>query len=176
MNGGQEVACGLVIPRRQGAKLLELTEEVFNPMAGFVPFPVIRALRFAVRLRRNHRGFSGLRQRLEHSFVRVVAFIRNDDRRYEGRQENVGSVQIAGLAGCQHKAGWIPERIDGRMNFRAQPAFAASDGLVLSLFFSRPRCADERAQWCCRSSRIRCPLPRPSVETPSPTLRSPPNG
>ena len=138
MNGSQEVACSLVITRRQGAELLQLTEKIFNPMAGFVAFPVIRALLFAVRLWRNHGGFPDLRQRLEHPFVRVVAFISNDDRRYERRQQNVGSVPIAGLARCQHKAGWVPERIDGSMNFRAQPAFAASDGLVLSLFFFAP--------------------------------------
>ena len=138
MNGGQEVAGGLVITRRQGAKLLQLTEEIFNPMAGFVPFPVLGALLFAVRLGWNHGGFPGLCQGLEHSFVRVVAFISNDDRRYERWQQEVGSVQIAGLAGCQHKAGWVTERLDGRMNFGAQPAFTTSDGLLLSLFFFAP--------------------------------------
>jgi len=54
-------------------------------MAGFVPLPVIGPLFFAVRLRRNHGGFAGLRQRLQNPLVGIVAFIGNYDRGLDGR-------------------------------------------------------------------------------------------
>jgi hypothetical protein len=131
----QEVACGLVITSSDGAELLELAKEVFNPMACFVPFTVIRTLIFPVRLRRNHRGFPGLRQRLQNPLVGSVAFIGHHDRRRERRQQDVGSVQVAGLTGRQQKARRIAESIDGSMKLGAQSASAASDRLVLPLFF-----------------------------------------
>jgi hypothetical protein len=135
MDRGQEVPRRLVIARSKGAELLELAEEVFDPMAGFVPFAVIRPLLFPIRLGRNHRSFPGLRQRLQHSLVGIVAFVGNDNRRRERRQQNIGSVQVAGLSGGQHKAGRVAESIDGGVNLGAQSAFAASDRLVFTLFF-----------------------------------------
>jgi hypothetical protein len=90
---------------------------------------------FAVGLGRNHRGFPGLCQWLEYPLIRIVAFVRNDDRHVERTQQDIGSVQVAGLAGREQKAGRIAEGIDGGMNLRAQPAFAASDRLVATVFF-----------------------------------------
>jgi hypothetical protein len=72
---------------------------------------------------------------LEHSFVRIVAFIRNHDRRRERWQQDVGSLQVAGLPGPQQKAGRVAEGIDRSMNLGAQPTLAASEGLVFPLFF-----------------------------------------
>ena len=135
MDSSQEVPCRLVITRRKGAELFELTKEVFNPMACFVPFPVVGSLFFAIRLRWNYRGFSGLRQRLEYPLVGIVAFIGNHDRGLDCRQQDIGSVQIAGLSGRQHKAGRVTESINLSMDLRAQSAFAAPDRLVLTLFF-----------------------------------------
>jgi len=135
MNSGQEVACGLVIPSSNGAELLELAKEVFNPMACFVPFTVIRPWLFPVRLGRHDCGFAGLRQPVQHPLVGVVTLISNNNRRRKRRQQNIGSVQVAGLAGRQQKAGRVAERIDGSMDLGAQSAFAASNGLVLALFF-----------------------------------------
>jgi hypothetical protein len=135
MDSGQEVPRGLIITSGDGTELLELAEEVFNPMACFVPFAIVCTLVFTVRLGRNHRDFPGLRQGLEHSLVGIVAFISNHDRRVERRQQDIGSVQVTGLTGRQQKAGRVAEGIDGGMDFGAQPAFAASNGLVFTLFF-----------------------------------------
>ena len=135
MDGSQEIPRGLVITSGKGTELLELAEEVFNSIAYFVPFTIIGTWLFAVGFRRNHRRFPGLRQRLEHSFVRIVAFIRNHDRRLDRRQQDVGSIQVAGLPGRQQKAGRVAEGIDRSMNLGAQPTLAASQGLIFTLFF-----------------------------------------
>jgi len=135
VDSSQEVACRLVVTRRQGAELLQLTEEVFNPVAGFVAFPVVGPWLFAVGLGRNHRRFPGLRQRLEYPLVGIVAFIGNHDLGLDHRQQHIGSVQIAGLSGRQQKAGRVTASIDRSMDLRAQSAFAAPDRLVLTLFF-----------------------------------------
>jgi hypothetical protein len=54
------------------------------------------------------------------------------------RQQHIGSIQIAGLTAGQMKADGVAQGIDRGMNFGAQPAFAASDGLVGAPFFSAP--------------------------------------
>ena len=138
INGGEKVSGGLVITGRQRPKLFELTEEIFDQMACFVKLTVVRASLFTVGPGRNHRRFSGLLQGLEHPLVGVVTLIDNDDRRCNRRQQFIGSVQVAGLSGRQQKASRVTERIDGSMDLGAQPALAASQGLVLALFFGAP--------------------------------------
>jgi hypothetical protein len=62
------------------------------------------------------------------------------------------------------KAGGIAQRIDGGVEFRAQPAAAAPDRFSLGPLFSRLRCVDAHARWSNRSWRIHCrrrsPVPR----------------
>jgi hypothetical protein len=42
------------------------------------------------------------------------------------------------LPGCEQKTGRVTTRIDGGVDFGAQPAFAASERLVFTLFFFAP--------------------------------------
>jgi hypothetical protein len=129
------VAGGLVITGGNRTELLELAEEVLNQVAGLVQIFVVVALHFPVGLGRNHRRFAGLRQRFEYPFVGIVAFVGNNNRRFYSGQQRLRSFQITGLSGCQEKTDRIAEGIDGGVNFRAQPAPAASDRLVCPAFF-----------------------------------------
>jgi hypothetical protein len=51
------------------------------------------------------------------------------------RQERIGALQIVGLTRRQKKRERIAQRIDKRMDFGAQSAFAAPDRFVLARFF-----------------------------------------
>lgn len=104
-------------------------------MTRFVKLAIILAWAFAVGLGRNHGRFPGLRQRLEHPFVGIVALIGNDNGRGESRQQHLGPFQITSLSGRQVKAGRVAQGIHRGMDLRAQPALATSDGLVLARFF-----------------------------------------
>jgi hypothetical protein len=112
-----------------------LAEEVFNPVACLVPFAVVRALILTVGPGWDHRRFPGLRQRLQHPLVRIVALVGNDNRCLNGGQQSVRSCQITRLSGRQQKARRVAQGIDGGVNLGAQTALAASDRLVLAFFF-----------------------------------------
>ena len=65
MDGAQEVACGFVVARGNGAVLLEPGKEVLNQMTGLVQLAVIAALVPARTDRRNHHNLACLHQRLD---------------------------------------------------------------------------------------------------------------
>ena len=129
MYGCEEVTCCFVVTGGDTSEQLEFGEEVFNQVARFVEFLVVLALHFPVCFGRDHGLFSGLLQRFEHSFVGVEALVGDHGPCLELRQQHIGAVQIAGLAFGEVEADRIAKRIDGGMNFGAQPPFAASDGL-----------------------------------------------
>jgi hypothetical protein len=104
-------------------------------MAGLVEILVINALHFAIRPGWNHGRFPRLLQGLEHPLLRIVALIGDHNRGIESGQQGIGSFQVAGLSGGQQESRRITQGINGGMNFRAQPALAAADGLVRTLFF-----------------------------------------
>jgi hypothetical protein len=135
MDGGEKVACGLVITGSDGAELFEFTKEVLDPVACWVEILIVFTLQFAIGFGWNHRRFASPPQRLQNPLVGVIAFIGQHDRGLQNGQQCIGSLQIAGLSGCQQKAGRVAQGIDGGMDFRAQPAFAATDGLVFPVFF-----------------------------------------
>lgn len=62
MDGGQEVACGLVIARGDSSMLLELGEDVLDQMPVFVDVAVERGRVLAVRARRGDRRLASLGQ------------------------------------------------------------------------------------------------------------------
>ena len=134
----EEVSGCFVVAGGDTSEQLELGEEVFNQVAGFVEFLVVFALHFSVSLGWNDGLFSSLLQRFEHPFVGVESLVGDHRAGLQLRQQNVGSVQFAGLAFGEMKAYWVAERIHGGVNLGAQPAFAASDGLRLAPFLRAP--------------------------------------
>jgi hypothetical protein len=92
------------------------------------------AWRFSICLGRDHGGFAGLRQWLQYPFVGIVALVRNDEGCCQSGQQRVGSFSVAGLSRRQQEAGRVAQRIHRGMNFRAQPAFAAPERLVGTVF------------------------------------------
>lgn len=79
MNGGEEIPCGFVKPCRNGAKLLESAEEIFDQVASLIEFLVIKPLLFAVLFGRDHRGFPLFFQEIDHTLVGIVGFVGQED-------------------------------------------------------------------------------------------------
>src|SRR3954453_21291026 len=138
VNAGQEASCGLVVAGGNGPELLELGEEVLDQVPGLVEVFVKGAPYRAGFARRDHRCLTGFSKRLEHALVGIERLVGNERLGLKVGQQGIGSSQIVLLTGGEMKAGPIGERIDGGVDFRAQPSARASDGLILTPFLRTP--------------------------------------
>src|SRR3954466_1431861 len=135
---GQEASCGLVVAGGNGPELLELGEEVLDQVPGLVEVFVKGARYRAGFARWDHRCFTGFSKRLEHPLVGIERFVGNERLGLKVGQQGIGSSQIVLLTAGEMKADRIAERIDGGVDFGAQPAARASDGLILTPFLRAP--------------------------------------
>lgn len=101
----QKVASCLVITRRNGA--VKPGKEVLNQVASLVQVLVIAARLFARAARCNHDGLARLKQWLNDPFLRVIRLVCNDCLGWRVLEENLSSLQIMGLSGCQVKSSGI---------------------------------------------------------------------
>jgi hypothetical protein len=70
--------------------------------------------------------------------VGIEALVGEQNVSFQLRQQHIGPFQIAGLSAGEMKSKRIAKGIDSGVNFGAQPALAASDGLLAAPFFSAP--------------------------------------
>jgi len=107
-------------------------------VAGFIEFFVVTPLHFAVGLGRYDCAFACLLQGNQNTLIGIEAFVGEHHVGHNLRQQHIRSIQIAGLTTGEMKVNRVAQSIDRSMNLGAQPAFAASDGLVGAPFFSAP--------------------------------------
>ena len=138
MDGGEEVACGFVVAGGDGAEEFKFGEEVFNQMARFVEFLVILALFFAVGFGRDDRRFARFLQGNQHPRIGIESLVGDHRFGFQLRQQNVGTIQLAGLAAGEMKPRRVAQIIDRGMNLGAQSALAAPDRLIGAPFLSAP--------------------------------------
>ena len=146
MNAGQETLRGLVVASGNGPELLELGKEVLDEVARLVEVFVEGARRLAGCARWDHRR-AGFSERLEHALVRIERFVGNERLGFKLWEQGIGSGQIMLLTAGEMKAGRIAERIDGGVNFGAQPSARAPDGLILTPFLRAPALCWWAARW-----------------------------
>jgi hypothetical protein len=135
MNGGEEVACDLIITRGDRAKLLEFGEEVLDQMPRRVHMTIEFSGLLAICLRRDDRGFSRGGEWLDYSLVGVERLIGEQHVGLHVRQKFVSSHQIMGLATGQMETNRVAEGVNQGMDFGAQSATRPSDRLVRPVFF-----------------------------------------
>jgi hypothetical protein len=107
-------------------------------MASFVKFLVVFALYLAVGFGWNHGNFARLLPGDQDPLVGIEALVGEQDISLQLRQQYIGPFQIAGLSAGEMKFKGIAQGVDCCVNLGAQPALAASDGLLAVPFFSAP--------------------------------------
>src|SRR5215204_2322579 len=138
VNAGQEASGGFVVAGGDGPELLELGKEVLDQVPGLIEVFVKGARYLAGFARWDDRHLAGFSQRFAHPRVGIERLVGDDDIGLDLRKERVRPLQIMSLARREQKAGRIAERIDGGVDFGAQPAARASDGLILTPFLRAP--------------------------------------
>src|SRR5215204_3934977 len=138
VNAGKEAAGGLVVAGGDGPELLELGKEVLDQVPGLVEVFVKGARYLAGFARWDDRHLAGFSQRREHPRVGIERLVGNERLGLKLRQQGIRSSQVVLLTAGEMKAGRIAERIDGGVDFGAQPAARASDGLILTPFLRAP--------------------------------------
>jgi len=173
---GEEISGSFVVARGDGAELFEFAEEVLDQVARLVEVAVEITARATMFAGRDHGCFSGARQRPDDPLIGIKGLVGDQQIGGHLRQQSIGSGQIVGLSRGQEEAQRIAECIDQRVDFRAQPALAAANCLVVIFFLVRRRCAGELARWCCQSSHIHCRRRRLSAQTGAAIPPSRPSG
>src|SRR5215211_8633596 len=138
VNTGQEASGGFVVAGGNGPELLELGEEVLDQMPGLVEVFVKGARCLPGIPRWDHGCLAGLGQRFEHPRVGIERLVGNERLGLKLREQGIRSSQIVLLTAGEMKAGRVAERIDGGVDFGAQPAARASDGLIRPPFLGAP--------------------------------------
>jgi|SRR5947208_11496933 len=140
MDGGEEISRGLVVARGDGPELLELAEEILDQVTRFIEMAVIRTRGFAVGAGGDDGRLAGLLQRFDYPFIGIEGLVGDHDGGVDFGKQQVGAVEIMGIAGSEREAGWIAERIDGGIDLGGQPAFAAPDRFVAPFFGAPALC------------------------------------
>src|SRR4029453_1550185 len=104
MDGGEEVAGGLVVACGDGAILLELGEEVLDQMARLVEVSIERSRRAAAASWWDDRGFAGSCEGLDHPIVGIERLVGDQRVGLHVRKEVIGADQVMRLAAAQMEA------------------------------------------------------------------------
>ena len=135
---GEEVSGTFVVARGDGSELLELAEEIFDEMPSFVEFFIILTRRRAVALRRDDGDLIGGGKRFDHAGIGIERLVGDHDVGDDQRQKRVSTRQVMRLSRGEQEPDRVAERVDQRVDLRAQPAFAAPDRFVCAVFFGAP--------------------------------------
>jgi hypothetical protein len=107
MDGCQEVSCGLIVASGDGSVLLELGEEVFDQMAGFVEVAVEGSGPASVSFWRDDGDLVCRRQRIENPLIGVEGFVGDEHIGLHLRQKAVGPDEVVGLTAAEAEPDWV---------------------------------------------------------------------
>jgi hypothetical protein len=138
MDAGEKVSGGLIIAGGDSSELLELADEILDEMARLVQLSIKIARRLAMAPGRDYWGLARRQEGFDYALIGIEGFIRQYGIGFHLRQEHVGACKIMRLATGQEERKRIAQRIDHEMDLCAQPAFAAPDRLVFTVFFWAP--------------------------------------
>lgn len=138
MDGGEEVTGGFVVASCNSSELLELCEEVLDQVAGLVEVAVMVALDHTVFPGRDDNRFPRRLQGQDDPLIGIIAPVSQHRVRFEAREQNVGAVEIASLTAREHEGNRVAQSVCYRVDFCAEAALAATDGLIFSSFFLAP--------------------------------------
>src|SRR5215218_7823111 len=130
MDGGGVAGVGLVVAGGDGPELLQLGEGVLDQVAPAVPVAVEVEAAFAAGLGRDHRrGAAGVEVRPDP--VHVERFVAEQGVEGDALDQRRHADGVVPLAGQQHEAHQIAERVGEGDDLGGQAATRAPDGLAL---------------------------------------------
>ena len=138
MDGGKEVALGLIVTGGDGSELLEPGEEVLDQMASLEEVSIVIAAGVPIGPGRDDGDLAGRSERFDHPLVGVECLVADQDVGLHCGQQMIGTGQIMFLATGQMEADRVTQCIDQRVDLGAQSAARAADCLVLAGFFCAP--------------------------------------
>ncbi len=145
---GEEVSCELVMAGRDASEVLELVEETFDEVALAVQVIGHRALLPAVPLGRDVGARAVVGDAFEDGAGVAAAVGDGVPGRLKAVKEGRYGSLVGGLAWSEHKAARQAATVDDDVDFGAQPASRASDGVIRTPFFPPAAC---RCAGCERS-------------------------
>ena len=138
MDGGEEIALGLVVTSGDGTKLLEPGEEILDQMARLEQVAIVVAGDLAIGLGRDDGDLAGRCEWFENAFLGVERLVADQRVGLHVGQQMVGAGQIMRFATGQMETNGVAQGIDQRMDFGAQSTARAADRLILAGFFCAP--------------------------------------
>ena len=99
---------------------------------------IILTRRRAVALRRDDGDLIGGGKRFDHAGIGIERLVGDHDVGDDQRQKRVSTRQVMRLSRGEQEPDRVAERVDQRVDLRAQPAFAAPDRFVCAVFFGAP--------------------------------------
>ncbi len=138
LDGGEEVAFGLVVSSGNGTKLLELGEEVFDQMACLVEVAIIVTDHLTVGSGGDDRGLASDGQRLDDPLIGIERLVTDQGVGLHGRKKLICPNEVMSLATSEEEADGVAQCIGQGVDLGAQPAAGATDCLVLAEFFWAP--------------------------------------
>ena len=145
---GEEVSCKLVMAGRDASEVLELVEEAFDEIALAVQVIGHRALLPAVPLGRDVAARAMVGNAFEDGAGVAAAVGDGVPGQLKAVKEGGHGSLVGGLARGEREAARQAKAVDDDMDFGAQPAKRASDGVVRTPFFPPTAC---RCAGCERS-------------------------
>ena len=128
----KKVSGGFIVAGRNGAKLFESGEAVFNQMPCLVELLSVGAGDRSVGFRRDHDGLAGCSQWFNHSRIGIKRLVGNNGVRIQTGEQRIGPVQIMRLSRREINAQRVAQRIAGGVDFGGQSALAPPDGFPVA--------------------------------------------
>ena len=138
MDSGEKVSGSLIITGRDSSELLQLADEILDQMARLVHLSIKIARHLAAALGWDYWVFPRRHEGFDHAFIGIEGFVGQQGIGFHLRQEHVGTFKIMRLTTSQEEGKRIAKCIDHEMDLCAQPAFAAPDRLLFTVFFWAP--------------------------------------
>ena len=135
VDGGEEVAFGLVVSRGNGTKLLELGEEVLDQMACLVEVAIIVTDHLTVGSGGDDRGLASDGQRLDDPLIGIERLVTDQGVGLHGREKMICPNEVMSLATSEEEADGVAQCIGQGVDLGAQPAPAAPDRLAAPAAF-----------------------------------------
>ncbi len=145
---GEQVSCELVMAGRDASEVLELVEEAFHEVALAVQVMGCGALLPAIPLGRDVGARAMVGNELEDGAGVIAAVSDGVPGRLKAVKEGRHGSLVGGLARGDHEAARPAKAVEDDVDFGAQPASRASDGVVRTPFFPPAAC---RCAGCERS-------------------------